>query len=384
MNRRDGTIVGRGSASNPKNRFEKIGVEPDPAENDADPRPETVYLRDHSRSIVATNASPDIGFDASINAYRGCSHGCSYCVAGDTPILMADGRTKILKELGVGDEIYRTVRRGSYRRYTKTHVLAHWSSRKLAYRVTLADGTSLVAGGDHRFLTGRGWKFVSGAGSGLECRPHLTTNNKLMGVGAFAPPPKKERDYKFGYLCGLVRGDGHLGAYPYSRAGRGKVGVAYQFRLALCDGEALERASRYLLDLGVATRSFIFQENVVGRKDIHAIRASSQRSVERIVEMVSWPASPSTNRSKGFLAGVFDAEGSYNTNTLRIHNTDPEIVEHTTRCLEAMDFKFVVEVLRKSRARQMKVVRVRGGLREHLRFFHATHPAILRKRNIEG
>ena len=205
MNRRDGTIVGRGSASNPKNRFEKIGVEPDPAENDADPRPETVYLRDHSRSIVATNASPDIGFDASINAYRGCSHGCSYCVAGDTPILMADGRTKILKELGVGDEIYRTVRRGSYRRYTKTHVLAHWSSRKLAYRVTLADGTSLVAGGDHRFLTGRGWKFVSGAGSGLECRPHLTTNNKLMGVGAFAPPPKKERDYKFGYLCGLGR-----------------------------------------------------------------------------------------------------------------------------------------------------------------------------------
>jgi DNA repair photolyase len=84
VNRGDGTIVGRGSASNPKNRFEKIGVEPDPAENDAEPRPETVYLRDHSRSIVATNASPDIGFDASINAYRGCSHGCAYCYARPT------------------------------------------------------------------------------------------------------------------------------------------------------------------------------------------------------------------------------------------------------------------------------------------------------------
>lgn len=77
-------IVGRGSAANPRNRFEKIGVEPDPSEEDEGSRPETIYLRDHSRSIIATNNSPDIGFDASINAYRGCSHGCSYCYARPT------------------------------------------------------------------------------------------------------------------------------------------------------------------------------------------------------------------------------------------------------------------------------------------------------------
>jgi DNA repair photolyase len=77
-------IVGRGAAANPKNRFEKIGAEPDPAEIDEASRPETVYLRDHSRSIIATNNSPDIGFDASINAYRGCSHGCAYCYARPT------------------------------------------------------------------------------------------------------------------------------------------------------------------------------------------------------------------------------------------------------------------------------------------------------------
>ena len=83
MNERP-SIVGRGAAGNPKNRFEKIGVEPDPAEPDEQPRPETVYLRDHSRSIIATNSSPDIGFDASINAYRGCSHGCVWCYARPT------------------------------------------------------------------------------------------------------------------------------------------------------------------------------------------------------------------------------------------------------------------------------------------------------------
>ena len=67
---------------NPKNRFERIEVQPEPDELDAEaPRPETVYLRDLSRSIVARNDSPDIGFDVSINPYRGCTHGCIYCYA---------------------------------------------------------------------------------------------------------------------------------------------------------------------------------------------------------------------------------------------------------------------------------------------------------------
>ncbi len=186
------SIVGRGAAGNPKNRFERIEVDPDPAEHDAEEsRPETVYLRDHLRSIIARNNSPDIGFDASINPYRGCSHGCSYCISGDTPILMADGTTRRLEDLRVGDEIYGTVRHGAYRRYTKTRVLDHWSVRKLAYRVTLADGTALTASGDHRFLTDRGWKFVTEAVQGNGRRPCLKIGNKLVGTGRFARSSKE-------------------------------------------------------------------------------------------------------------------------------------------------------------------------------------------------
>ena len=43
--------------------------------------PDTVLLKDTSRSIIAYNDSPDVGFDASINPYRGCEHGCIYCFA---------------------------------------------------------------------------------------------------------------------------------------------------------------------------------------------------------------------------------------------------------------------------------------------------------------
>ncbi|MEM7013080.1 MAG: PA0069 family radical SAM protein [Verrucomicrobiota bacterium] len=45
------------------------------------PKPKTVFFRDDSQSIISRNSSPDLGFDASLNPYRGCEHGCSYCYA---------------------------------------------------------------------------------------------------------------------------------------------------------------------------------------------------------------------------------------------------------------------------------------------------------------
>jgi len=73
-------IHGRGAAHNPGNRFERIAYEPEPEDHGLDgPAPTTQFFKDQSRSIIATNDSPDVGFDASINPYRGCEHGCIYC-----------------------------------------------------------------------------------------------------------------------------------------------------------------------------------------------------------------------------------------------------------------------------------------------------------------
>ncbi len=73
---------GRGAASNPANRFERISLERDADwDPEQDPAPKTQFLRDCSQSIITYNDSPDIPFAASINPYRGCEHGCSYCYA---------------------------------------------------------------------------------------------------------------------------------------------------------------------------------------------------------------------------------------------------------------------------------------------------------------
>ena len=75
-----------------------------------------------AKSIINHVPGDRFGFRWTINPFRGCSHACTYCLHGDTPILMATGRTKPLAEIRPGDEIYGTVASGLSRRYATTVV----------------------------------------------------------------------------------------------------------------------------------------------------------------------------------------------------------------------------------------------------------------------
>jgi DNA repair photolyase len=82
------SLKGRGALSNPHVRFDSTSVEKADdgwyqEEGDTTSLPETV-LPDRAKSVIATNNSPDVGFEQSINPYRGCSHGCVYCFARPT------------------------------------------------------------------------------------------------------------------------------------------------------------------------------------------------------------------------------------------------------------------------------------------------------------
>jgi DNA repair photolyase len=92
--------LGRGAATNPANRFERIAIEFDPPKDGpgcagveetasgcmgagADERPilRTQFYKDHASSLISRNTSPDLGFEYTLNVYRGCEHGCAYCYA---------------------------------------------------------------------------------------------------------------------------------------------------------------------------------------------------------------------------------------------------------------------------------------------------------------
>jgi DNA repair photolyase len=96
-----GPIRGRGASWSPANRFEKLHVDLtdiDVVDDDPEcqpssqgygisnerPRPATQYFRDGTKSIITRNSSPDVGFETSLNPYRGCEHGCIYCYARPT------------------------------------------------------------------------------------------------------------------------------------------------------------------------------------------------------------------------------------------------------------------------------------------------------------
>jgi len=182
----------------------------------------------------------------------------------------------------------------------------------------------------------------------------------------------------------MIRGDGHIGSYAYPRPGRTHFDV-HRFRLALTDIEALRRSRVYLAKLDVPTDEFIFQKASGARKQLTAIRTSSRRLVTAIEGIIAWPHAPTAEWCKGFLAGIFDAEGSYNRGGgLRIANTDLVIIEQVMSCLRRFGFLFTTIVNSTNRANAVTSVRVLGGLREHLRFYHTVDPAISRKLKIQG
>ncbi|HEY2638138.1 MAG TPA: radical SAM protein [Solirubrobacteraceae bacterium] len=293
--------------------------------------PEALDMRFYeirARSILnRVPKASQMPFRWTVNPYRGCSHACLYCISGRTPVLMANGTTRRIDQLVPGDRIY---------------------------------GTELVTSGDHRFLSTRGWKHVTGAEQGPDQRPHLTLGTELLGLGRFAQGPAGTSQYRRGYLCGMVRGDG----------------------LALTDGEARQRTQRFLLAEQIATHELAFSAATPTHRALDAIRCGSPDSVERIGELIEWPDDPPDEWGKGFLAGIFDAEGSYSRGILRIVNADPEILARVVSCLERFGFNAVVED--PERPDGYKSVRVRGGVTEHVRFFHTVDPAITRKRSIEG
>lgn len=287
-----------------------------------------------ARSIInRVPGASRVPFEWTINPYRGCSHACSYCLAGDTPILMADGSHRPLAALRVDDAVYGTAGVGTDRRYVPTTVLDHWSTTKPAWRVVLADGTRLVASGEHRFLTARGWRHVSDGGAG---RPQLARGDVLLGPGgAFADPPKEDADYRTGFLHGLLRGDAAL--IRCRRAGR--PAPHHGGPLPGPAGDVWTRADDYLRDTS-------------------------------LTRVLHWPDVPSESFHRGFVAGLFGAAGRLDGLTVRLLSQSDDLLALAVAALARLGF--AARHVRDRPFGSPPAVEAAGSLAEMLRLRHVT------------
>jgi DNA repair photolyase len=181
-----GRLVARGAAENPAGRFERLRTLPDPeldpppADDDGEPPPvPTLYLRDPTRTLLAHNESPDLGFDTSLNPYRGCEHGCSYCLEPDTPVLHADFQWRPLGEVRGGDELIgfdEFPAPGRTRKLRPAVVQAVWWSRKPTLRLVTRHA-EIVTTAEHRWLhaTGSGWSCTHRLSPGQKLSRQLTS-----------------------------------------------------------------------------------------------------------------------------------------------------------------------------------------------------------------
>lgn len=339
-------------------------------------------------SRTALNRVPEassVPFRWTVNPMRGCLHSCTYCLDPATSVLMAEGHQRRLAEVQVGDRVVGTRLEGRYRRYVATEVLSRVESVKPAYRVRLADGTELVASGEHRFLTERGWKHVTGPLHGAPSRPYLTTNNSLLGLGRGRHDPAADAwetgdEYRAGYLAGMVRGDGTMLRRTYRRRS-GAANDVTMFRLALADTEALDRSRTYLEHFGVTTHRRPFAPATERRPAMDAIFTSRRVHDERILDLVTSPGCPSREWHVGFLAGAFDAEGSCSAGVVRFANNDLGYLEVVETAISLLGLDSVREG---PQASGVSSVRLRGGRSAVARFFAAAQPAITRKLAIVG
>jgi DNA repair photolyase len=219
-------------------------------------------------------------------------------------------------------------------------VLDHWSTTKPAFRVTLADGTRLVASGDHRFLTDRGWRHVSPA---APHQPALAVGDLMLGVGRFAEPPKESPDYQSGFLCGLVRGDASRAAEPArpqaawadASMGHGRVPVdtsAGDGRMPQSTAWAGTSAGDGRMPQSTAWAGTSAGD---GRMPQSAAWARADAYLQEVAlhEALRWPESPTSAWYRGFLAGAFGAAGNADRLAVTFASTDQLFLSRVTDAL---------------------------------------------------
>jgi DNA repair photolyase len=366
--------VARGAADNPANRFERIHLEETEealpgldefGEEERAPPLQTRFYRDPSRTLLSTNDSPDIPFDTSLNPYRGCEHGCTYCLVPETLVLHADLGWRPLGEVRVGDrlvgfdEMPEPGRTRKLRPATVEHV---WASRKPTLRM-ITRNTEVMTTAEHRWLQTRSFPWS---------RTEQLTPGRQLRYLPVEPDEPQDDEYRIGYVSGMTLGGGTFRYQPGWRSNKRGLPAAH-WRVALIDREPLERLRKYLAGFGIDVGIRSFDGGPDSPRPLEKVETRALEELSILHDLLQKHL-PTRSFRRGFLAGFFDAEGHDGTSP-RSSQKDARVLERIQRYAASVGFEMKLE----SRDAQASTLRLIGSIAEQIRFFGVMRPAITRK-----
>lgn len=342
------------------------------------------HLNWRTKWLDGASVTPD-QYSVSMIASRGCpyaSRACDYAVAAETPILRDDFSWTPASDLKPGDKILTATEypAGKERRWTTATVQGVFDRHAEGFLIETTGG-SVVGSEEHPWLVRQKGGRKSGRIRWVETRD-LKVGWELSLV---APPEEAanldDPDYRRGYIRGLFEGDGTFHKGVHRRSGR----MWPHARLAMADGEALDRFERYCRDFGIPTRRgpFLFS----GKRPMEKVWITGSEALNILDEILQAPID-NPQSAAGYLAGMYDAEGtryvSKHTAITRFCQRPGPVLDRILEAVAMLKLPFVSENPRRSDGLVSVRLSSKHGATDAIRFFAMTRPAILRKCQVPG
>lgn len=277
-----------------------------------------------------------------------CNQVCEYCLTGDAKIRMSDLSEKNIKDVKIGDKILafdeyppEDNRSNSSTCIAEVTQVFHRKSKVL--EMTFDDGTVLHITENHPLLVRRN-RWEDGKYDFREAG-QVKVGRKVYGIPkslykVYEDADIHDDDYIIGYLVGMILGDGTLKDY------RAKGSHVF-FRLAVKDEEILDRVGEYLKYLKIDFGTYRFQVSKKEDKWIDAICSTKISTYENLRQLIdgNFRNNKSVDYYKGFLAGIYDAEGHIDkkSHTIRICNTDWKIIQEICDGMSVIGIEYIIE-----------------------------------------
>nr|DAG19184.1 MAG TPA: radical SAM peptide maturase, CXXX-repeat target family [Caudoviricetes sp.] len=314
-----------------------------------------------------------------------CPLHCTYCLDGDTKILMKDFDEKPIRDVLVGDEIIAfeeyPVERKKRSAIISATVKNVFHRKAEVLKMTFDDGRTLLITPNHKILARRnafdeheydfreaGRFKVGQLAYSLPINFLKKCNNDYV----------NSNDYHIGYLVAMILGDGSLKHYTR------KDGCdTYKFRIVVKDDEIISMCEKCLDLLHIDYYKKPFVINNKTKESRLAIFSNKKETYFELCTLIdnNFRKNQSDEYRRGFLAGIYDAEGHIaNSLIIRITNTDRKIIDEIEACLDYLNIEYIEELSGRTKNHEYKWnIRITNGSAGSFRFLSNVSSVIKRK-----